>query len=123
MTEEQMTRRTPISGRANRSDERIRLIEEAVLMVRGEWPGVATGLCETVNRATGIGIGPADEREETIERTADEAVRIVEGLYGPEAAVEVRRLAAVGPECAGPAGGHAGRRHRRLRLPSLSRRG
>lgn len=116
-----MTIRTPISSRANRGDERIRLIEEAVLMVRGEWPGVATGLCETVNRATGLTIAPAAEREEAIERTADEAVRFVEGVYGHEAALDVRRRAS---EDEGSAESpHDGRHHRRLRLPSLSRRG
>lgn len=90
-------------------------------MVRGEWPGVATGLCETVNRATGLSIAPAGEREEAIDRTAAEAVRFVEGLYGHEAALEVRRRASVEP--GSTESPHGGRRHRRLRLPSLSRRG
>ena len=123
MSATEMTRRTPITGRADRRDERIRLIEEAVLMVRGEWPGVACGLCETVNRATGLILAPAGERDETIERTAHEAVRVVEGLYGSEAALEVRRLAAVEPRPTGASDAHGGRPHRRLRLPALARRG
>jgi hypothetical protein len=118
-----MTRSTPITGRANRGDERIRLIEEAVLMVRGEWPGVATGLCETVNRATALRLAPAGEREETITRTADEAMRVVEGLFGQDAALEVRRRAATSPRCTDAGDTHHAGRHRRIRLPSLSPRG
>ena len=87
------TSRTPLTSRADRGDERVRLIEEAVLLIRGEWPGVACGLCETVNRATGLIITPRGALDETIERTAGEAIRVVEGLYGHEAAFEVRRLA------------------------------
>ena len=119
----EITRRTPITSRADRGDERIRLIEEAVLLVRGEWPAVACGLCETVNRAMGLIIAPSGALDETIERTADEAIRVVESLYGQDAALEVRRLAAAAPRPNGGSAVHGSRPHRRLRLPSLPHRG
>jgi hypothetical protein len=78
----------------DRSDERIRLIEEAVLLIRGEWQSVAYGLCERVNRETGWIITQTDALDRTIEETADEAMRVVERLYGHEAAVQVKRRAA-----------------------------
>jgi hypothetical protein len=115
------TRTTPLTSRADRGDERVRLIEEAVLLIRGEWPGVACGLCETVNRATGLFIAPPGALDETIERTADEAIRVVEGLYGREAAFEVRRLAAIDPRPKAASGLHGTRRHRWFGLPSLPR--
>ena len=117
------TTRTPLTSRADRGDERVRLIEEAVLLIRGEWPGVACGLCETVNRSTGLIIAPPGALDESIERTADEAIRVVEGLYGSEAAFEVRRLAAVDPHPQGASALHGARRHRRFGLPSLPHRG
>src|SRR5690349_17168346 len=70
-----VARRTPITKRADRGDERVRQIEEAVLLMRGEWPAAATGLCETVNRVAGPSLAPRGELDETIERTADEALR------------------------------------------------
>jgi hypothetical protein len=118
-----MTRRTPLTNRADRGDERVRLIEEAVLLIRGEWPGVACGLCETVNRSTGLIITSSGALDETIERTADEAIRVVEGLYGQEAAFEVRRLAAIDPHPDGASALHGTRRHRWFGLPLLQRRG
>ena len=36
-----------------------------MLLIRGEWPGVACGLCETVNRATGLIITPRGALDET----------------------------------------------------------
>lgn len=78
------TRRTPITSRADRADERVRLIEEAVLLIRGEWPAVACGLCETVNRASGLLFVPSTELRAAIEETAGEALRL--GTNQPEAA-------------------------------------
>ncbi len=36
--------RTPITAKADRSDRQVRLLEEAIVMLRGHWPGAATGL-------------------------------------------------------------------------------
>jgi len=88
--------RTPIGSKADRSDPRVRLIEEAVLLIRGEWPAAACGLCETVNRETGLIIAAPGALDRAIGRTADEAMRLVEALYGGAAAEEIRRLAAAG---------------------------
>lgn len=49
MATSDITRLTPITTRADRHDERVRLIEESVLLLRGDWPAVATGLCESIN--------------------------------------------------------------------------
>jgi len=92
------TPRTPISTKADRGDERVRLIEEAVLLIRGEWPAAASGICETVNRATGI-FTRAGELDAAIDDAAAEAERLVERLFGPDALSEVRGRAAA--ECAG----------------------
>jgi hypothetical protein len=92
-----ITPRTPITRKADRADERVRLIEEAVLLIRGEWPAVAAGLCESVNRAAGFSLAPSNELEDAIQQTSDEAMRVVEELYGREAALEVRRLARIAP--------------------------
>lgn len=95
MTASHTTPRTPITRRADRADERIRLIEEAILLIRGEWPAAACGLYETVNRATGLIIGPPKALDAAIEKTLSEALGLVRGLYGEEAEVDVRRLAAI----------------------------
>ena len=110
--------RTPITSRADRSDERIRLIEEAVLLIRGEWPAVACGLCELVNREAGFVITPREALDEAIEKTAEEAMRVVERLYGHDAALEVRRRAAADRLTAPPAAHGARRRRLRLRPPA-----
>ena len=111
---------TPISRRADRADERVRLIEESVLAIRGDWPAVAIGLCERVNRAVGLVISTPGELDATIGETCDESLRLVEDLYGHEAVQEVRRLAASGPTA------HQERRdrrsHRRPHLPWHRRR-
>lgn len=57
---------TPITSRADRTDERVRLIEEAVLLIRGEWPAVASGLCESVNRAAGLIFRSGDSRSSVL---------------------------------------------------------
>lgn len=97
---------TPLSTRADRADERVRLIEESVLAIRGDWPAVAIGLCERVNRAVGLIVSTPGELDATIGKTCDEALRLVEDLYGQEAVQEVRRLAARDPQV------HHGRRDR-----------
>ncbi len=111
--------RTPLTTKADRSDQRIRLIEEAVLLIRGEWPSVAFGLCERVNRETGLVITPRDALDRAIDQTADEAVRVVEALYGHDAALEVQRRAASLPE-AGASPAQGGRRRRIPMLRGLS---
>ena len=94
MAAKDITRMTPLTGRADRGDTRVRLIEEAVLLIRGEWPAVADGLCESVNRAAGF-FAPARELEEAIERSSEEAARVVERLYGADAARALRTAASV----------------------------
>ena len=84
--------RTPITIKADRSDERVRRLEEAVLLIRGEWPAVALGLCENVNRSSGLVFVSRRELERAIEETTEEAFRLVESLYGHDAA-----LALAGP--------------------------
>jgi len=115
------TPKTPISGKADRADERVRLIEEAVLMIRGEWPAAASGLCETVNRATGL-FTPAEELSAAVQATATEAERLVERLYGDDALLEVRGLAGAerAEERSRPARPATARR--RLRTPTPRRR-
>jgi hypothetical protein len=112
------TRRTPITSRADRSDERIRLIEEAVLLIRGEWPALACGLCETVNRETGMIIGSPGALDAAIEEAAAEAMRVVDTLYGPDAAAAVRRRAALQEPAPAAAGDGRRRRLIRFRYPA-----
>jgi hypothetical protein len=92
-----ITPSTPITSRADRGDERVRLIEEAVLLIRGEWPAVASGLCESVNRAAGIFSFRASELQDAIQSTYEEAMRVVDRLYGHDATLEVQRLALAQP--------------------------
>ena len=92
----ELTPTTPLTGRADRHDERVRLIEESILLIRGDWPAVATGLCESVNRAAGLLFPTTRELDEAIETTSQESLRLVEQLYGCDAAAEVQRLAAPG---------------------------
>ncbi len=115
-----ITRSTPITGKADRGDERVRLIEEAVLLIRGEWPAVAGGLCESVNRASGP-ISRASELQEAIQETSEEAMRVVDGLYGHRATLEVQRLALAGGDRQAPANGARASHGRRLRLRSRIR--
>lgn len=98
MASSDTARSTPLTHRADRSDERVRLIEEAVLLIRGEWPAVAAGLCESVNRASGLIFVPAAELDEAIETTAEEALRVVGKLYGHESVLAVREAAAAGEQ-------------------------
>lgn len=120
-TSDTTTRITPITGRASRRDERVRLIEESVLLIRGEWPALATGLCETINRAAGVVFPTPKTLENAIRETSSESLRLVEQLYGPEASVEVQQLAAHSRDQGHLAREESGRRHR-VHLPRPHRR-
>ena len=94
MTTQIAAPRTPITPKADRSDRRVRLLEEAVLVLRGQWPAAATGMCMSVNTLFGFTLARhEEEREETIEASTEEALRLVEALYGPEAVNDVYRRA------------------------------
>jgi hypothetical protein len=117
MTATEISPRTPISSRVDRSDWRIHLIDEAVLLLRGEWPVVASGLCESVNRARGSIFAQASTLDGAIEETAAEAERLVEALYGHDASLQVQHLASVqDSEPRSVAGGDV--RRRRIRMTS-----
>lgn len=120
MATSDLTPTTPLTSRADRHDERVRLIEESILLIRGEWPAVATGLCESVNRAAGLLFPTTGELDEAIQATSRESLRLVEQLYGCDAAAEVQRLAAAGSEPA-PQPTGAGR-PRRLHFPGRRQR-
>jgi hypothetical protein len=85
---------TALTGRADRGDYRIRVFEEAILELRGDLPATASGLTETVNRAFRFGFGRRNEREDALRETTEEALRLVEELYGRGTVEEVRRRAA-----------------------------
>ena len=93
MSTQAIAPRTPITPKADRSDRRVRLLEEAVLQLRGQWPAAATGLCMSVNSTFGFTLGGKAARQEQIEESVDEALRLVEALYGPSAVTEVYRRA------------------------------
>jgi hypothetical protein len=97
MTTKELAPRTPITARADRSDRRVRLLEEAILQLRGQWPTAATGLCMSVNSIFGFRFGGKEARQEQIEESLDEALRLVEALYGPSAVTEVYRRAGSSP--------------------------
>jgi len=120
MASSEFTPTTPLTSRADRHDERVRLIEESILLIRGDWPAVATGLCESVNRAAGLLFPTTRELDEAIEMTSQESLRLVEQLYGCDAAADVQRLAAADSNPALRSMG-AGRQ-RRLHLPGHQRR-
>jgi hypothetical protein len=85
---------TALTSRADRGDYRIRVFEEAILELRGDLPATASGLTETVNRAFRFGFARGAEREDALREATDEALRLVEQLYGQETVGEVRRRAA-----------------------------
>jgi hypothetical protein len=119
MTRSKRTPTTPITAKADRRDERVRTIEESVLLIRGEWPVVAAGLCESVNRAAGLLFPAPRALEEAIVQTAGESLRLVKHLYGSEAVTNVQQLAAVSRD-AGPHRldeSHPRRRRIHLRRP------
>jgi len=93
MTTKTSPPRTPITLKADRSDRRVRLLEEAVLQLRGQWPTAATGLCMNVNSMFGFTLGGREARQEQLSESVDEALRLVEALYGPSAVTEVYRRA------------------------------
>lgn len=114
---------TPLTPKADRTDPNIRLFEEAVLRIRGRWPGTATGLCTDVNRLYGFGFGlnGTEARERMLENRTAEALRLVEALYGPATVSEVRR-AAEGEQPA-PMSASIGDRHARRRRGRMYSRG
>jgi hypothetical protein len=115
MTAEHTPRTTPLTSRADRGDERVRLIEEAVLLIRGDWPAIAMGLCERVNRSVGLIVSTPRELDEAIRDTCVEAMLLVQELYGHDGVVEVERMAALADAtAAAPA---RPRTHHRLHLP------
>jgi hypothetical protein len=85
---------TALTGRADRGDPRVRVLEEAILELRGDLPATASGLTETVNRAFRFGFARGDEREDALRETTEEALRLVEELYGSETVRDVQRRAA-----------------------------
>jgi hypothetical protein len=94
MSTQAVAPRTPITSKADRSDRRVRLLEEAILQLRGQWPAAATGLCMAVNSTFGFTLsGGKAARQEQIQESVDEALRLVEVLYGPSAVAEVHRRA------------------------------
>ena len=84
---------TPITPKADRSDRRIRLLEEAVLMLRGQWPSAATGLCMSVNSLYGFTLTGKQARRRMVNESVAEALRLVEALYGTNAIAEVYQRA------------------------------
>jgi hypothetical protein len=93
MAIKEQTRATALTSRADRGDRRVRLLEEAIVELRGDLPAAASGLTETVNRAFGFGFTTRGEREEVLCETTAEALRLVEDLYGQAAVEAVRRRA------------------------------
>jgi hypothetical protein len=84
---------TPITPKADRSDRRIRMLEEAVLMLRGQWPSAATGLCMSVNSLYGFTLTGKQARRRMVNESVAEALRLVEALYGANAIAEVYQRA------------------------------
>ncbi|MGH2936793.1 MAG: hypothetical protein ACRDPE_01580 [Solirubrobacterales bacterium] len=97
MTNSNPIRTTPITGRANRQDRRVRLIEESVLVLRGDWPAIASGLCDSVNRAAGLVFLTPATLDGAIDERSRESLRLVEQLYGSQVAAEVERRADIAP--------------------------
>jgi hypothetical protein len=113
MTENHLRPLTPLTPKADRSNQDVRLFEEAILRLRGRWPATATGLCTEVNRMYSFGFAARGAGERAIESRAGEALRLVEALYGPATVAEVRRSASRRPRSRpGSAGGRRKRLHR-----------
>ena len=93
MSEQTLAPSTPITAKADRSDRRIRLLEEAVLMLRGKWPSAATGLCMSVNSLYGFTLTGKQARRRMVNESVAEALRLVEALYGANAIAEVYQRA------------------------------
>jgi hypothetical protein len=89
MSAQTLAPRTPITAKADRSESQVRLLEEAVLMLRGQWPSAATGLCMSVNSLYGFTLTGKQARRRMIDESVDEALRLVEALCSPNAVSEV----------------------------------
>lgn len=85
--------RTPITAKADRSDPEVRVLEEAIIMLRGQWPAAATGMCVSVNSLFGFTLTGRRDRERILDENVAEALRLVEALYGKAAVDEVYRRA------------------------------
>ncbi len=85
--------RTPITAKADRSDPEVRVLEEAIIMLRGQWPAAATGMCVSVNSLFGFTLTGRRDRERILDENVAEALRLVEALYGKAAVDEVHRRA------------------------------
>jgi hypothetical protein len=88
---------TPITAKADRSHREIRLLEEAILMLRGQWPAAATGICMSINTLFGFSLVRRRDRQRMVDENVAEALRLVEALYGEGAVAEVYRRAEVSP--------------------------
>ena len=87
---------TALTAKADRSDRRVRVLEEAILMLRGQWPAAATGMCMSLNSLFGFTLTGRANRERIVDENVAEALRLVEALYGKTAVTEVYRRAGVG---------------------------
>jgi hypothetical protein len=131
MSAQTLAPRTPITAKADRSDCRVRLLEEAVLILRGQWPSAATGLCMSVNSLYGFTLTGKQARRRMIDESVAEALRLVETLYGPSAIAEAYQRATADSPDQGPPARPTRRQHsavsRRFRASrpaaNLSRRG
>ena len=85
--------RTPITAKADRSDPEVRVLEEAIIMLRGQWPAAATGICMSVNTLFGFSLTGRSDRRRLVDENVAEALRLVEALYGKAAVDEVYRRA------------------------------
>ncbi len=93
MSTHTLTPHTPITAKADRSDRRVRILEEAILMLRGQWPAAATGMCMSVNSLFGFTLTGRGTRQRMVDENLAEALRLVEALYGKSAVGEVYRRA------------------------------
>jgi hypothetical protein len=84
---------TPITPKADRSDRQVRVLEEAIIMLRGQWPAAATGICMSVNSLFGFTLTGRRARKRMVDENVAEALRLVRALYGDAAVSEVHRRA------------------------------
>ena len=97
MSTQTLTPSTPITAKADRSHHEIRILEEAILMLRGQWPAAATGICMSINSLFGFSLGGRRDRQRMVDENVAEALRLVEALYGESAVDEVYRRAEASP--------------------------
>jgi hypothetical protein len=88
---------TPITAKADRSHREIRVLEEAIVMLRGQWPAAATGICMSINTLFGFSLVRRRDRQRMVDENVAEALRLVEALYGKGAVAEVHRRAEASP--------------------------